>query len=121
MRIFSFNQIQGRSIKAFDSAGATIASVTKGPRSWQVIALYLEPNGVLGNHKEVSDQLMLVAQGTAEVSSEGRSSIGVAQGDAVLWRSGEAHEVRAGSEGLMAIIWEGDELGRHISMPARRF
>ena len=120
MRIFSFNPIQGRNITAFNSQDATISPVTKGPRSQQTIALYLEPNGVLGNHKEVSDQLMLVVQGTAEVSSEGRSSLGVSAGDAVLWRSNENHEVRAGSEGLTAIIVEGDGLPRFIAMPARR-
>jgi quercetin dioxygenase-like cupin family protein len=120
MRVFSFTQIQGRDTKAFGSTGATIAAVTKGPRSWQVIALYLEPNGVLGNHKEVSDQLMLVTQGSAEVSSERRGAIAVTSGDAVLWRSGETHEVRAGSDGLAAIIWEGDKLSQYIAMPLRR-
>lgn len=120
MRVFSFTQIQGRNITAFDSTGATLTPVTKGPRSWQVVALYLEPNGVLGNHKEVSDQLLLVTQGSAEVSSEGRASIGVTVGDAVLWRSGEAHEIRAGADGVMAIIWEGDELTRFVAMPLRR-
>jgi quercetin dioxygenase-like cupin family protein len=119
MRIFSFNSIKGRSITAFDSSGATIAPVTKGPRSRQVVALYLEPNGILGNHKEVSDQLLLVSQGSAEVSSEGRSTIGVAAGDAVLWRSGEAHEIRAGSEGLMGFIVEADGLNRFVAMPIR--
>jgi quercetin dioxygenase-like cupin family protein len=119
MRVFSFSAIQGRSVEAFDSTGATIVPVTKGPRDRQVIALYLEPDGVLGNHKEVSDQLLLVAQGSAEVSSEGRSAIGVAAGDAVLWRSGERHEIRAGSEGLTGFIIEADELSRFVAMPTR--
>jgi quercetin dioxygenase-like cupin family protein len=120
MRVFSFTEIQGREVQAFGSSGATIASVTKGPRSRQIVVLYLEPGGSLGNHKEVSDQLMLVTAGSAEVSSEGRSSSGVARGDAVLWRSGESHEIRAGSDGLMAVILEGDELSRFVAMPLRR-
>ena len=104
MRVFSFTKAQGREVRAFDSSGAALTTVTKGPRSWQVVALYLEPQGCLGNHKEVSDQLMLVVQGSAEVSSEGRSSIGVAPGDAVLWRSGEIHEVRATITRVLVIV-----------------
>lgn len=120
MCVFSFAAAKGRRVTAFESKGATISSVTKGPRSQQVIALHLEPNGVLGRHKEVSDQLLLVSQGSANVSSEGGSSIGVYPGDAVLWRAGEAHEIRAGSEGLVAIILESDRLSKVVSMPVRR-
>ena len=123
MHVFSFSAVKGRHISAFGSKGATISPVTRGPRSQQTVALHLEPNGVLGSHKAVSDQLLIVTSGIAEVTTEsGKSKISytLSPGNAILWRSGEVHEIRAGHEGLLGIILEGDTLSKYVSMPSRR-
>lgn len=123
MRVFSFAAVKGRHISAFGSEGATISPITKGPRSQQTAALHLEPNGVLGSHKAISDQLLIVTSGVAEVSTQTGKSTNtytLSPGDAILWRSGEVHEIRAGRDGLLGILLEGDVLSKYVAMPARR-
>lgn len=123
MRVFSFAAVKGRHISAFGSEGARISPITKGPRSQQTVALHLEPNGVLGSHKAVSDQLLIITSGFAEItakSGKSRASYTLTPGSAVLWRHGEVHEIRAGRDGLLAIILESDTLSRYVSMPTRR-
>ena len=123
MRVFSFSAIKGRHISAFGSKGATVSSITQGPRSQQTAALHLEPNGMLGSHKAISDQLLIIASGIAEVTTHSRkskTSYTLSPGDAILWRTGEVHEIRAGRDGLLGIILEGDRLAKYVSMPPRR-
>jgi len=104
MRVYTFAAVKGKHISAFDSEGATITSVTQGPRSHQIAALHLEPNGKLGSHKAISDQLLIVASGVAQVtttSGQSTTSLALGAGEAILWRTGEVHEIRAGDAGLL--------------------
>jgi quercetin dioxygenase-like cupin family protein len=120
MRIYTFEAAKGRKITAFNSQGAVISRLTSGPRSWQIVALYLEPDGVLGAHRATSDQLLVVTQGTARVSTGKSKPMYAGPGSAVFWRSGEEHETRAGPEGLLGIIIEGDGLADIITMQLQR-
>jgi len=124
MRVFTFSAVKGKHISAFNSTGATITSITQGPRSHQIAALHLEPNGVLGSHKAISDQLLVVTAGLAQVttiSGQSKTSLALTAGEAILWRTGEVHEIRAGDEGLLGVLVEGDKLSRFVTMPTRRF
>ena len=123
MHVFSFSAIKGRHISAFGSKGATISPITKGPRSQQTVALHLEPDGLLGSHKAVSDQLLIITSGFAEgttKSGKSKTTYTLSPGSAILWRGGEVHEIRAGRDGLLGIILEGDTLAKYIAMPSRR-
>lgn len=120
MRIYDFTPAKGRRADGFGSSGATLSRITTGPRSWQTIALFLEPNGVLGAHKSISDQLLVVVHGSGRVSTGESKPVYVEPGSAVFWRGGEQHETRAGEEGLTAVIIEGEGLAKVITMPLRR-
>jgi quercetin dioxygenase-like cupin family protein len=120
MRIYDFSPGKGRRTDGYGSRGATLSRITSGPRSWQTVALFLEPNGVLGAHKGIMDQLLVVVQGNGRVSTGESKPVYVEPGSAVFWRGGEEHETRAGEDGLTAILIEGEGLAKVITMPLRR-
>ncbi len=119
MRIYDASIKRGKRIQGFGSAGATVATLISH-KNWYVATLELEPNGVLGDHRTSQDQLVIIVQGAARVSSEKEKPVDVAPGTAVFWTRGEAHEMRAGSKGLTAIVIEGDRLEQSLMMSRKR-
>ena len=81
---------------------------------WHVAAIHLAPGGVLGAHPAASDQLLLVASGNGSFVGEERVWHEAVPGRAAYWSPGEEHETRAGDEGLLAIVIEGEGLGEAI-------
>lgn len=119
MRIYDTGPSTGKRFHESGSAGARIATLVS-EKNWHVALLELEPNGVLGAHKTDIDQLLVIVQGSARVSSKGERGLDVIPGSAVFWSRGEEHETRAGARGLVAIIVEGDRLERNLMMPRKR-
>ncbi len=121
MRLYSFDFSKGRRIEAYDSSGVVISGLVSDPRTGLIAAISLEPEGVLGAHKAAEDQLFVVLQGYGKVSGEDVHGVEVTPGSAIFWRKGEMHGVRAGAEGLTAIVVEGERVSRSITMTPRRF
>lgn len=111
MHIFSFAPNQGRSLDEFNSSGVKFVPILREIANISIVGcMYLDPHGVIGMHPTVEDQLLLVVQGSAEVVGKEEEVIRVEQGSAVFWEAGELHETRADSEGLMAIVIEGEKI-----------
>jgi quercetin dioxygenase-like cupin family protein len=113
MESFSFGKEQGRAIGAYGSVGATVVHLMRRAAAF-VVTIYLEPYGLLGRHPAAADQLFLVVAGSGRVRAGG-AGWEVAPGTAVFWHEGEEHETRAGEEGLVALVIEGDNLAKALN------
>ncbi|MGC9522646.1 MAG: hypothetical protein ACP5HG_12280 [Anaerolineae bacterium] len=119
MRIYDSGRSKGKQVSDFGSRDVTISTVMSS-RAWHVATLRLAPNGVLGAHKLATDQLLIIMAGSAKVTGDKNMRVDVTPGIAVFWNKDEVHEVQAGSEGLSAVLIEGDKLHREILMPVRK-
>lgn len=119
MRIYDTGPKTGRRVQEPGTTGARIATLVS-ERDWHVALLELEPNGTLGAHKTETDQLLIIVQGAARVSSEEDRPLDATPGSAVFWNRGEQRAIKAGAAGLVAIIVEGDRLERNLMMPRKR-
>ena len=119
MRIYDTGPTTGKRVQEPGTTGARIATLVS-ERDWHVALLELEPNGALGAHRTETDQLLIVVQGAARVSSESDRPLDAAPGSAVFWNRGERRQVQAGANGLVGIIVEGDRLERNLMMPRKR-
>jgi quercetin dioxygenase-like cupin family protein len=109
---------QGRSLDEFNSSGVKFVPILREIENISTVGcMYLDPHGVIGMHPTVEDQLLLVVQGSAEVIGKEEEVIRVEQGSAVFWEAGESHETRAGSDGLIAIVIEGERLSPEKIIP----
>jgi quercetin dioxygenase-like cupin family protein len=119
MRIYDTGPNTGKRLQEPGTHGARVATLVN-ERDWHVALLELEPNGALGAHRTETDQLLVVVQGSARVSSEGDRPVDAAPGSAIFWNRGEQRAIRAGAEGLVGVIVEGDRLERNLMMPRKR-
>ncbi len=119
MQIYDSGASRGKRIEEFGSHGVSMSTLMNA-RAWHVAMVELEPSGVLGAHKLITDQLLIVIQGSGRVSGGGGRLVDVAPGSAVFWNRGEVHETHAGAEGLVGIVIEGDRLERTLTMPIRK-
>lgn len=119
MRLYDTGPKTGKLIQESGTTGARIASLVSD-RQWHVAILELEANGKLGAHKTETDQLLIIVQGVARVSSEGEQPLDVSPGTAVFWNRGEQRAVLAGAKGMIGLIVEGDRLERSLMMPRKR-
>ena len=119
MRIYDAGLSSGKQVQDFGSKDAKFSTVMSS-RMWHVATLQLEPNGVLGAHKVATDQLLIVMGGRARVTGDNVKGVDVVPGVAIFWNRNEVHEVRAGSDGLVAVVIEGDKLHRELMMPVRK-
>ena len=117
MDIFSFGREHGLTIEAYGSAGARVVHLLRQTLA-SVVTLSLEPGGLLGMHPAAADQLFLVVAGSGEAVA-GNDVCPLSPGTAVLWRQGEEHETRAGSDGLTAVVVEGDQLAEALLLEER--
>ncbi|MDX1613090.1 MAG: hypothetical protein R3300_02200 [Candidatus Promineifilaceae bacterium] len=108
MDSFSFGKERGRAISAYGSAGAMVVHLLRQTVA-SVVTIYLEPSGLLGRHPAAADQLLLVVAGGGWATASG-ASYELSPSTAVFWSEGEEHETRAGEEGLVAVVVEGEGL-----------
>ena len=119
MRVYDTGLKKGKHIQDFGSTGVTVSTLISN-RAWHVALLQLEPNGLLGAHMIATDQLMILVQGSARVSGDSGDPVDIVPGSAPFWNRGERHEIRAGSQGCLAVIVEGDKLSESLAMAIRR-
>jgi quercetin dioxygenase-like cupin family protein len=85
-----------------------------------IVRIQIEPDGVLGMHPAIEDQLFIVVQGNGLALSKDVDPIEIVEGDVVFWQGGEFHETRSGGDGLTAIVLEGPALGTAIRRKGER-
>lgn len=116
MRTFRFTPDVGHTVLAFGSHGVVLAPLLRGA-ALHVVAMHVEPGGVIARHPAADDQLFLVVAGSGRASGGDASHAEpVAAGTAVLWLQGEVHETRAGVDGLLAIVVEGPDLAELVGL-----
>ncbi|MCA1053762.1 cupin [Rossellomorea aquimaris] len=108
MKIYTFKQGNGKKITQFDS-DFIMSRIVMTSKEAHIGCMYLEENGLIGDHQAVVPQLLLIVHGEGIVRGEDRQLIPVTAGDAVFWEKDEWHETRS-SEGLAAIVIESPEL-----------
>lgn len=105
MRVFRFDEEVSIPISHFGSR-FRIGPLTGHDSKVRVQVMHLPPNGLIGRHRTVGQQLFAVMNGTGWVSGEDGERRVIGPGYAALWEDGEDHE--AGSEGgLTALCVEG--------------
>lgn len=117
MKIFRFDQQVGQKIHHYNS-NFIMSKVTKIGSEAVVGCMHLEQNGVIGIHKAVMPQLLLIVNGKGWVTGSEQMGIQVCAGDAVFWEEGEEHETKTDTF-LTAIVIEAKELKPEEFMPLK--
>jgi quercetin dioxygenase-like cupin family protein len=108
MELYKLTQVQWHPIFAFSSVGASVCHILDHPVTLQITLIQLEPNGRLGIHPTMADQLFLVLEGQGTVSTQVSTPEPVHNGSLIFWKRGEVHEVRSSPSGMKALALEGD-------------
>ncbi len=109
MQVFSFEKATGQEIGLFGSQGFVLSRMAQWSANGVVSIAHLLPDGVIGGHQAVGDQLFLVVWGSGEVSGAMGETASIMNGQAVFWQDGEWHETRTVG-GLTAVIIEAPTL-----------
>ncbi|EZP78862.1 hypothetical protein H839_03301 [Parageobacillus genomosp. 1] len=108
MEFYRFDKEVGKHISKFNS-NFIMSRIIKTNMPAHLGCIYLEPNGIIGYHRAVVPQLLLVVNGEGWVRGENEIKFNVKTGDAVFWEKGEWHETTT-EKGLIAIVIESEEL-----------
>jgi quercetin dioxygenase-like cupin family protein len=108
MRVFRWRN-GGRPITHFGSHAFGHFRLARAEGEAVVSAVELGRSGVIGRHPAAAAQLLVVVEGSGEVSGADRAFQAIAAGEAVAWEAGEEHETRS-ADGLLAIVLEGEAL-----------
>ncbi|KOO49091.1 cupin domain-containing protein [Viridibacillus arvi] len=104
MQIFNISK---RQMNVFDS-DFQLSHICQTSTATNISLMTLEENGVIGNHQTVTNQLLIVLNGTGNVvGKEGGKTVG--PGDVVFWDKGEWHETTSEC-GMQVMVIESDEL-----------
>lgn len=117
MDSFQISQADGRYITAYGSTGVRIVGLLR-ESPVTVAVINLEPGGLLGAHPAASDQFLLVTAGGGQAQAGGQVCP-LLPGTAVVWRAGEVHETRADSDGLTAVVIEGQDLAEALLLRSK--
>jgi hypothetical protein len=109
MKLISQDQFKGIVITQFGSKNSKQYPILKTNGQTQVSTLNLEPEGIIGMHKAVTDQLFLIFKGNGWIRNETSERIDLKEGMGVLWEKGELHESGTDS-GMLALVIEGENL-----------
>ncbi|WP_078596446.1 cupin [Evansella clarkii] len=115
MKLFRFDKEAGRSVTHYNS-NFILSRILKTETSAQISCLHLDSDGIIGLHKAVVPQLLLVVAGEGWVRSDEAPKVKVQTGDAVYWEKGEGHETFTNT-GLTAIVIESENLNPTAFMP----
>jgi quercetin dioxygenase-like cupin family protein len=97
----------GREIEHFGSRAFTHYRLARTNGEAAISTIELGPGGVIGRHPAAAHQLVVVVEGSGEVSGAEGAFHPIAAGEAAAWEQGEEHETRSDT-GLLAIVLEGD-------------
>ena len=102
---------------AFSPADERLEAVTVAPLTGSIFAgapfqaavFRIAPGGGIVRHPATVPQILVVLEGSGEVSGVDGVAEPIETGEAVFWRRGEEHET-VSTTGLTALILEGDGL-----------
>jgi quercetin dioxygenase-like cupin family protein len=106
VRVVDLTGLPGRPVDAHGSRGFSVGAFGLSADA-HLVAVTLDPGGVIGRHPAVGRQLLVVLAGEAEVSGSDGVARRLRVGEAAVWEPGELHETRS-PDGLSAMIVEGD-------------
>ena len=106
MRILDLSSVSGRPVTAHGSRGFSVAALGLSADA-HLVAVRLDPGGVVGRHPAVGRQVLAVLTGDAVVSGGSGEPVTIGPGQAAVWEPYEPHETRT-SEGLTALVLEGE-------------
>ncbi|GAA1918174.1 cupin domain-containing protein [Nocardioides hwasunensis] len=106
MRLLDLTGLPHRPIDAHGSRGFSVGAFGISADA-HLVAVRLEPGGVIGRHPAVGRQILVVLSGEAEVSGAELTVSRIGPGQGAVWEPGEVHETRSPG-GLTAMIVEGD-------------
>ncbi|KUP08314.1 cupin [Bacillus coahuilensis p1.1.43] len=108
MKVYSFKKENGKKITKFDS-NFVMSKIAYTKTATHIGYMHLDEKGIIGYHKAVIPQILLVVGGEGEVRGETDEYVKVEEGDAIYWEKGEWHETRT-EKGLTAIVMESEDL-----------
>jgi len=108
LKIYSFKKDTGKHVTQFDSnfIMTRMAATESGAH---IGCMYLDPDGIIGYHKAVVPQLLLIIDGSGRARGSDVTEVHVEKGDAIFWEEGEYHGV-VSARGLVAIVLESETL-----------
>lgn len=106
MRILDLGSVTGLPVTAHGSRGFSVAALGLSGDA-HLVAVRLEPGGVVGRHPAVGRQVLAVLTGDAVVSGSSGDPVTIGPGQAAVWEPYEPHETRT-TEGLTALVLEGE-------------
>lgn len=116
MKLFNFGSEVGKAITPFGSKNIIFKRLINHPANLDVVCMYFDPDGLIGFHPTVDDQLFLVVQGEGWVRGEEAERTAITAGQAAFWTAGDWHE-SGSDEGMTVIIIEGEGLQPKDFMP----
>jgi quercetin dioxygenase-like cupin family protein len=117
MKFYNFNKESGKQIREFNS-DFIMTRIIQTNKNASIGCMHLGENGLIGFHKAVGPQLLLILNGEGLVSINQEEYYKVQPGDAVFWEKNEWHETKS-ENGLTAIVIESEELNPSAFMPSK--
>jgi quercetin dioxygenase-like cupin family protein len=117
MKFYNFNKESGKQIRKFNS-DFIMTRIIQTNKNASIGCMHLGENGLIGFHKAVGPQLLLILNGEGLVSINQEEYYKVQPGDAVFWEKNEWHETKS-ENGLTAIVIESEELNPSAFMPSK--
>lgn len=117
MKIYRFDRNVGHRVDRYAS-NFIMSRIANIKKETVIGCMHLEENGVIGYHKAVVSQLLLIVNGEGWVSGSDRLKVKVKVGDAVFWEKGEEHETGTDTS-LTAIVIESEEIHPEKYMPLK--
>lgn len=118
MEFYKFSKDSGKKISKFNS-NFIMSRVIQTDKATNIGCMHLDENGIVGYHKAVVPQLLVVINGEGYVCNDKKEYFKVQSGDAVFWEKGEWHETKS-DKGLTAIVIESVELNPSLFMPLKK-
>lgn len=109
MKIYPLAKSNAIQIDKHNSNGFFINRLATLDSKISINFIHLEANGIIGNHKAPVNQILLIVDGEAMVSSNNQTSVSINKNTAIFFEAGEMHETRT-DNGLNAIIIESPDL-----------
>lgn len=109
MKIYPLEKSKAIHIDKHNSNGFYINRLATLDSKISINFIHLEANGIIGNHKAPVNQIFLIVDGEAIVSSNNHTTVSISKNTAVFFEAGEMHETRT-NNGLNAVIIESPDL-----------
>ena len=103
----SIHELTGRKITNFNSKDVLLYPLLIKNSPSHVVTMNIEPNGVIGLHQAMTNQLFIVLQGTGWVRGQSDELIPIKEKDWIFWSKDEWHETRS-EFGMLALVIESD-------------